>query len=319
MTSLGLTRTRPFFKYIFKFVCVSVSSCFLIRMYFSVALRVCLGTLISFYASRRGLKKQSLDITGAISAFCVGTISMICGYRFGILLLGFYFSGSKLTTYQECKKVTMDGSVKKGGQRSARQVLACSLLGCSVCSIYLILIGDDAPLDGTSKPWATFLWGCYIGHYACCAADTWASELGILSKKPPRLITTWAVVPPGTNGGVSVLGTVASAAGGFFIGLLFYVSGLVLCPSGVVPQWPVLVFGIVSGLIGSILDSIVGATLQVTWFDTSTNKISPRPPARTTAVFQHICGLDVLTNEQVNLVSLALTTLLSGYLALFFF
>ncbi|TBU36320.1 integral membrane protein DUF92-domain-containing protein, partial [Dichomitus squalens] len=51
-------------------------------------------------------------------------------------------------------------------------------------------------------------------HFACCLGDTLASELGILSRSPPILITTLKRVPPGTNGGLSVLGTLASVGGG---------------------------------------------------------------------------------------------------------
>src|ERR1700761_5268088 len=55
-------------------------------------------------------------------------------------------------------------------------------------------------------------------HFACCLGDTLASELGILSSSPPRLVTTWKPVPPGTNGGVSVGGTLASVVGGIIMG-----------------------------------------------------------------------------------------------------
>lgn len=56
-------------------------------------------------------------------------------------------------------------------------------------------------------------------HFACCLGDTLASELGILSKSPPILITTLKPVPPGTNGGMSLTGTLASIAGGAIMGV----------------------------------------------------------------------------------------------------
>jgi uncharacterized membrane protein len=58
-----------------------------------------------------------------------------------------------------------------------------------------------------------------IAHHATSLADTLASELGILSKGRPILITTGRSVPPGTNGGVTLMGTGCSALGGFIIGL----------------------------------------------------------------------------------------------------
>lgn len=60
----------------------------------------------------------------------------------------------------------------------------------------------------------------FCRHYACCLGDTLASELGILSRGRPRLVTTLQPVPPGTNGGMSVAGTLASILGGALIGVL---------------------------------------------------------------------------------------------------
>lgn len=176
---------------------------------------------------------------------------------------------------------------------------------------YVIAFGDqDERIDFAGAPWRSFLLASYIGHYACCAADTWASELGVLSKSKPRLITTFRAVPPGTNGGVSLLGLAASTLGGAFVGLLYLVMSL-FSPTA---QPQVIVLGAIAGLFGSLLDSLLGATLQATWFDTSAKKIcEERIHSAGAAV--HICGVDVLTNEQVNAVSVLVTTVVSGYLA----
>ncbi|OQS01266.1 hypothetical protein ACHHYP_01503 [Achlya hypogyna] len=242
-----------------------------------------------------------------------------CGYRFGILLVGYYISGAVLSAFQETRKASLDVNIN-GGRCSARQVLTRTFLACIVCVAYAVFFKADAPLDASAEPVATFLWGCFIGHYACCAADTWASELGVLSPTPPVLITNWCTrVPPGTNGGISLVGTLASAAGGAFIGLLFYVYGVCFLPVATVPQWPVIVFGLVAGLIGSLVDSLLGATVQATWYSEPAKSVIPVPAVPKSCVHRHVCGHDLLTNEQVNLVSVTFTTVVCGYLIQVFF
>lgn len=89
-------------------------------------------------------------------------------------------------------------------------------------------------------------------HYAAANADTWSSELGILSKSPPFLITTLKTVPPGTNGGVSILGLLAAIGGGATIGV-GTAFGLPLCPSQDIlrQRLVIIAWSALMGLIGS--------------------------------------------------------------------
>ena len=113
---------------------------------------------------------------------------------------------------------------------------------------------------------------------ACCLGDTFASEIGILSKSTPRLATTWKKVPPGTNGGMTLLGTLASVLGGALIGAalgfeLFLEGGTCLTAhdweySKLVEYGRLVVYGAAAGALGSYVRalnlSIVGASwLQV--------------------------------------------------------
>jgi len=178
-----------------------------------------------------------------------------------------------------------------------------------MCIIYLYFYGHSDPIISlTYSPfWKNYLILAFVGAYSCCCGDTWASEIGILSKSEPFLITTFKRVPRGTNGGVSLLGLMVSLIGGLFCGLSFYLPMLFVNSN--TPQWPILIIGLISGLIGSLIDSLLGATLQYSGYSTSTQKVVNEPAKAST----HISGLNILDNHQVNFLSSVITSILIGY------
>ncbi|KAL0052457.1 hypothetical protein WJX82_002561 [Trebouxia sp. C0006] len=188
----------------------------------------------------RGHKKKSLSSSGAIAAWLIGTLHLLAGPQFGLTLIVFFFSSSKvlfdrlcvhqrmrlhqLTKLKEDVKAKLEDDFRSGGQRTATQVIVNSLGGSVFAAAAAMQVGGVTQLQGT--PPAALIGG-FLGHYACCCADTWASEVGVLSKGQPRLVTTFQVVPKGTNGGVSSLGTLCSLAGSLLMGLTFWLSDLV--------------------------------------------------------------------------------------------
>jgi len=132
--------------------------------------------------------------------------------------------------------------------------------------------------------------------------------VAVLSSQP-RLITTWRKVPRGTNGGVTLGGLLFSLFGGLFIGLTYYLTLIFLMDSAIlarsVPQWPIIILGGVGGLLGSIIDSILGATLQYSGLD-SDGKVREIPGPKT----KHISGFCLFDNHSINLLSTILTGLL---------
>jgi uncharacterized membrane protein len=234
-------------------------------------------------------------------------------------------------------KSKFEEGVTEGGERGAGQVLACSLIGVICACIRRVVVGRDGPLlfgagSGVSSSLALLgdqLTLAYVAFFACCAGDTWASELGILSKSPPRLITKpWQIVKPGRNGGVSLVGLGASAAGGMLMGLLHgvFVPGgiaslLPFIPTSITDsltiaqlQREVAVLtsvGFLGGFGGSLLDSLLGATIQATYYDESAKKIVKRPGPNV----RNLGGWGFLSNEMVNVLSTALSALVAALAA----
>jgi len=256
-------------------------------------------------------------MSGAIAAVLVGCITCLASCSFAATLVVFFISSSLLTKLNPAKKRKIEEDFKEGGQRDCVQVLANGGGGTLIALWYLFLAGGlEGCIEFGHHHLLSALQVAFIGHYACCNGDTWASELGVLSKRDPILVTTGKRVPKGTNGGMSLEGTTASVAGGALIGLTFYVSNILLgACSGAKGQWQLIILGAMTGFLGSLLDSLLGATLQYSAYCAHHQKVVGKPSSTT----RHITGLDVLSNHQVNFVSALLTALLSPYIARFLF
>ena len=86
------------------------------------------------------------------------------------------------------------------------------------------------------------------------AADTVSSEVGQALGEKPRLITSWKTVPAGTNGAVSLMGTLAGVAAAGIVSSVCFLGGLV-------PVHGLLV-SVGSAVFGMVVDSFLGAVLE---------------------------------------------------------
>ena len=78
-----------------------------------VLIRAGIGFALACYLALHGLKRNSLSKSGAVAAFIVGFLSFLASYRFGCILILFYYSSSKLTKVDEKKKSNMEENFKK--------------------------------------------------------------------------------------------------------------------------------------------------------------------------------------------------------------
>lgn len=276
------------------------------------------GMVLALIIALAAWRVRALNLQGAIAAAILGTVVFgMGGLGWAILLLAFFLSSSALSRLSRKRKKSLDEKFSKGSQRDAGQVAANGgVAGLLLFIAVLFSASGVLPAGGTVWAWAGF-----AGALAAANADTWATELGVLSGSVPRLINSGKVVERGTSGGVTLFGSLAALTGSALIALLavlFWQGNVLSLPAGS-PTWlsaitspPALGlstvqkavwFGILtlSGLAGSLLDSLLGATLQAIYYCPSCKKETERNPLHTCgARTRQIRGLTWLNNDWVN-------------------
>jgi len=262
-----------------------------------------LGLIFSAAISALAYRRGSLAPSGVLGAMTLGTLIFgFGGWVWGLTLITFFVSSSALSHYKETAKAGLAEKFAKGHRRDLGQTLANGGAGALMAIAYA-LWGEPA------------LFAAYLGAMATVNADTWATELGVLNPTPPRLITTGRVVEVGASGGVSRLGTLATAAGALTIGLaalLFDLAGA-LASGGEDPwrySWGALA-ALAGGLAGSLTDSLLGASVQAIYFCPTCAKETEKQLHGCGASTRHVRGWRWLSNDMVNFVSSLLGALVA--------
>jgi uncharacterized protein (TIGR00297 family) len=177
---------------------------------------------------------------GALGGFVVGTaIYASLGPQGFAMLALFVVGGSFLTRLGYGRKRRSGTAEAAGGRRGARNALA----NCGVavaCALLYALTSSDA------------LAAAFVASLGAAFADTAESEVGQLYGRTPRLITTLGKVPPGTDGAVSLAGTLAGIAAAALTAALGLTLDLVNGPAS-------MLLVVLAGFLGTVVDSIVGA------------------------------------------------------------
>ncbi len=242
-----------------------------------------LALLVSFL----GWKFHALSVDGAFVATLVGTLIFgLGGWPWALLLLLFFFTSSGLTHAFARRKQDLGEKFAKGGQRDAMQVLANG-------GVATLCVLAHAAFPQASWPWIAF-----AASLAAVNADTWATELGVLSRQPPRRLTTWQIVEKGTSGGVTIFGTLAALGGAVVIAF----PAAFFSPLPLAKPFRVFLLVALAGLAGSLFDSLLGDTLQAIYFCPNCRKETEQHPKhRCGTPTVHLRGLTWLDNDWVNI------------------
>jgi uncharacterized protein (TIGR00297 family) len=140
----------------------------------------------------------------------------------------------------------------------------------------------------------------YLAAISAAMSDTWATEIGMVFGKNPRLISNFKKVIPGTSGGITLAGLVGSLIGSLIIAL----SGIFLItPVPDLNAQGVLLMITLSGFGGGLLDSFLGATLQAKYICTICNKITEKRTHCGSHHTQQVSGIPRMNNDFVNFVN----------------
>ena len=266
-----------------------------------------LGLTLSAVIGGLGYWRRALTASGVVGAVLVGTMIFgFGGWVWGLLLVTFFVSSSMLSHYRRADKVGVAEKFAKGSRRDLGQTLANGGVGAVLAMAF------------ASEP-NPILFAAFLGAMATVTADTWATELGVLSRVPPRLITTGAAVPTGTSGGVTPLGMWASVAGALLIGTvataltqaqsLFNGAGWSLKAV----SFPVL--AVAGGLIGALFDSLLGAMVQGIYYCSRCAKETEAPVHHCGQPTQLVRGWAWLNNDIVNFAASVVGGLVAAALA----
>ena len=177
---------------------------------------------------------------GALGGLLVGTTIYACLGPQGFAVLALFVVGGSLLTRLGYRSKQRAGTAQEhDGRRGARNALA----NCAVsvlCAIFTAATGSD------------FFTVAFVASLGAAFADTSESEIGQLFSRTPRLISTLRKVPPGTDGAISLPGTLAGLTAACLTATLALALNLLQSP-----ETALLVA--TAAFLGTVADSLIGA------------------------------------------------------------
>ncbi len=231
------------------------------------------------------LWRRWLRVSGLIAASIIGVLILFMGGYSAFAFLAFFFVlGSLLSRLSNTENSRRD---RRG--RDALQVLSNSAPGLLFLFVYFFTGAKSAALIA------------FASSISEDMADTFSSSFGPLSNEMPRSIVTFTPVPKGISGGVTALGTLMAFLGSALIGLL-YIAIYEL-------TWTSFLIILFTGFFGSVLDSLMGGTIQVQYRrkDGALTEESSTDGEENSKVR----GICLVTNDTVNFLSSLISSLLA--------
>lgn len=201
--------------------------------------------------------KKLLTPAGYLHAWILGVIIWGClGWQGYGVVMGYFLAGSQVTRIGMARKEAAGIAEGRGGQRGPENVWGSALVA-ALCALGIGGLALVSQGQSPGEPWLGLLSLAYVASFSTKLSDTVASEVGKVYGQRTFLITTLKPVPPGTEGAVSLEGTLAGIGGAAAIAIAGWLLGLIS---------PIAIgICLVAAFIATNVESIIGATLQARW------------------------------------------------------
>jgi len=206
---------------------------------------VAIGAAVNAVLAIAAYVARGVDLSGALCGWCLGVaLYAFSGWHGFSLLLLFFVLGTACTKIGYAKKAILGIAQERGGRRGARNAIANT--GAGVVFAFLAV----------ATPHHALFTLALVAAFATAAADTVASEIGQAFGRMAYLVTTFKRVPAGTDGAVSLEGTLAGFAASTLLAAFAAATSLI--------SWPGAAVVVAAAFIGATLESYLGATLERT-------------------------------------------------------
>lgn len=228
---------------------------------------------IAFYLA---FKYKSLSKNGVIAAYIMGIIIFGAGGLKWVTPIVTFFILSSIIS----KISKSNNQIHKGSKRDIIQVLANGGIATIISIINFYEPNEN-------------LYVIYLAVIAAATADTWASEIGSFSHTDPFHVIKFTRVPKGTSGAISFLGTIGSVLGATTIAIVGLIWNVSL---------PLIYLIVITGSIGSLVDSFIGGSIQANFQCLKCNNITEKRTHCNSSSL-HQSGIYFIDNDMVNFLN----------------
>jgi uncharacterized protein (TIGR00297 family) len=240
--------------------------------------RFTVGVLWALLVAVASYYLKFLAASGSVAVFILASaIYGLGGWQWTIPVLTFFILSSLLSKAGKKRKKQFENIFEKTSTRDWGQVTANGgIAGMIMLAQYILPEINFFP--------------AYLGTIAAVTADTWGTEIGVWVRGKTVLPSHFKIVEPGTNGGVSLAG---------FIGGIIGASLVVVSAFPWVTTNRIIFVAVIAGVAGSLLDSMLGGTIQSIYMCTICGKHTERKlHCNSATVF--VKGIRWMTNDTVN-------------------